>query len=232
VARAHKKLSAPGNTLPIHVRWNIRITAPCYHTLFTYIYYKEKRGHQAANVSRHIPQHMFRLFSKQFFFALIAFGLSSCDRFESRFYERIDECQINAIAHSTDTLILSELTDFDWDSVLFVPGNESVPVLAKEIEPILGRQTADLPTFTDRFYFLTADKSIIIMEISSTIHNHNPAVEFEHCNEDKHHYRKWLSRQESMFIAKTNVLIPGSGTLFLYPICLTRSIADSLPSLK
>lgn len=154
--------------------------------------------------------------------------LSSCDNFESKFYEHIDKGQINAIKDGSDTFVLSTATDFAWDSVVLIRGNESVPVFKEEIEQILNNKTGnkykaeDLPTNRDRFYFLTPKKDLIVKEISSGIHNHKPAFELESCMIDSTRERFWLSRKECKFILKTNVQKVGDGTVFMLPNCKTK----------
>ena len=155
--------------------------------------------------------------------------LSSCDSFENDFYNRIDQGQIKVIKNNAaDTFDLSVITPFDWDSVLIVNGNESVPITAEEIEPELKRQTTDLPTFKDRFYFLQHDKTIIIKEIESGIYSHKPAYDIELCLIDATRHRSWLSRQECKFKLLSNSKTNGEGTVFLFPPCNTTVIPDSL----
>jgi alpha-acetolactate decarboxylase len=97
--------------------------------------------------------------------------LSGCDNFEKKFYNAIDEGQVNAIKNKNDNKFdLAAITSFTWDSVLVIRGNESVPVFSEEIENDLKRPTTDLPVDKDRFYFLQHDKSIIIKELDSRVH--------------------------------------------------------------
>lgn len=159
-------------------------------------------------------------------FCLSAF-LSSCDNFESKFYQHIDSGQINAIKNGLDTFDLSVTTDFAWDSVVLVRGNESVPVFSDEIEQILNRDSGnkynaeDLSTNRDRFYFLTPGKKLVIKEISSGIY-HKPAFDIENCMIDSTKERNWLSKKECKFILKTNVQKAGEGTVFIFPSCKTK----------
>ena len=154
--------------------------------------------------------------------------LSSCDNFESKFYEHIDKGQINAIKNGFDTFNLSSVTDFEWESVVLIRGNESVPVFKEEIEQILNNKTGnkykaeDLSTNRDRFYFLTPKKELIIKEISSGIHNHKPEFDLESCMVDSTKERFWLSKKECKFILKTNVQKVGDGTVFMFPNCETK----------
>lgn len=66
--------------------------------------------------------------------------LASCDNFERRFYENIDQGQIIVIQNGTDTFDLATIADFEWDSVILIRGNESVPYFKEEIEAFLHQQ--------------------------------------------------------------------------------------------
>ena len=155
--------------------------------------------------------------------------LSSCDSFEKDFYNAIDQGQIRTIKKgSADTFDLAAITPFQWDSVLVITGNESVPVFSEEIETELHRETTDLPTFKDRFYFLQHDNTIITKEIASGIHSHKPAYDIELCLTDSTEPRSWLARQECKFKLMSNSKTIGDGTVFLFPPCKTTVIPDSL----
>lgn len=170
--------------------------------------------------------------------------LSSCNSFEKRFYNSIDTGQVNAIRNGSDTFDLSSITDFDWDSVILIRGNESVPVFKEEIEEMINScnsnidwedrrfndmqdlnliyKTEDLPINRDRFYFMTPERKIIEKEIESGINIHNPAFELQYCLVDTTRKGYWLSRGECRFTLKSNVSTAGEGTMFLYPNCLTK----------
>jgi len=176
--------------------------------------------------------------------------LASCDNFEKKFYDRIDQGQINAIKNGADTFDFASITDFEWDSVLLVRGNESVPehkefieeslnnkkskidweerAYGGKIDPRLTRKTKDLQINRDRFYFLTPEKKIIEKEIKSGINSHNPAFDLELCLLDSINKREWLSRKECKFILKSNVQTIGEGTVILYSRCRTEFSPDSL----
>ena len=176
--------------------------------------------------------------------------LTGCNSFEKRFYYRLDQGQINAIKNGADTLDLSTITDFEWDSVILIRGNESVPIFKEEIEEIINNRnseiywevrrfndkedpklifkTSDLPTFRDRFYFLTPNKKMIEKEIESGIYKHSPAFDMNNCLTDTINERYWLSKKECRFIVKSNVRKAGQGTVFLYPDCVTKFSPDSI----
>jgi hypothetical protein len=163
--------------------------------------------------------------------------LSGCDNFEKRFYNSIDTGQVNAIKKGADTFDLSTITDFEWDSVILIRGNESVPVEKDELEEIINNskeesklifKTQDLSTFKDRFYFLTPDKKMIEKEIESGIYKHHPPFDLEYCLIDTINERYWLSKKECKFIVKSNVRTVGQGSVFLYPNCLTKFSPDSI----
>lgn len=170
--------------------------------------------------------------------------LSGCDSFEKRFYEKIEQGQINAIKNGSDTFDLAKITNFEWDSVILIHGNESVPYIKEEIEEIINNRTSeihwedrrlkgkedpkliyktkDLQINRDRFYFLTPDKKMIEKEIKSGIHQHRPAFDLKNCLADSTNERYWLSKKECKFILKSNSRIAGQGTVFLYPNCKTK----------
>jgi len=127
---------------------------------------------------------------------------------------------------------LSTITDFEWDSVLLFRGNESVPISEKQIEPILKRKATELPTFVDRFYFLTSDKKIIIKEIKSGIHSHKPEFDIESCLPDSSDEWFWFSRKECKFILKSNSRKIGQGSVILFPRCNTKFSPDSIRFFK
>lgn len=154
--------------------------------------------------------------------------LASCDNFERRFYEKIDQGQLNAIQNGSDTFDLATITDFEWDSVILIRGNESEPYFKEEIEAFLHHQknevhwvykTTDLPINRDRFYFLTPDKKIIEKEIKSGITKHRPAFDLVYCSTDSNNKRFWLSKSECKFILTSNSRKAGQGTVFMYPAC-------------
>jgi hypothetical protein len=176
--------------------------------------------------------------------------LTGCNKFENRFYEKIDQGQANAIKNGSDTIDLATVTDFDWDSVMLIRGNESVPYFKEQIEEIINNRkseihwedrrfkdiddpklvykTTDLPTNRDRFYFLTPDKRIVEKEIRSGIYKHRPAFELIDCLIDSTNERYWLSKKECKFILKSNSQTVGQGTVFLYPACKTSFSQDSI----
>jgi hypothetical protein len=150
--------------------------------------------------------------------------LSNCDNFEREFYKKIDEVEKKAIENGFAYFDLSTITDFEWDSVLFIQGNKNIWIEYKEqIEEILhGREsdihwekrrfkgevdtsfrwhTTDLCPGRDRFFFLTPDKKIVEKEIK---HKQNGRFYFTYCDKHDslrtnwlHHF--WLSKQEANF---------------------------------
>ena len=160
---------------------------------------------------------------------LIAMFQFSCNSFENKFYKAIDEGEDRAIKTRNNTMLdLSAITDFKWDSVLVIKGNESVPVTAEEIQRDLHRATTDLPTFRDRFYFLQHDKTLIVKEIENSIESDKSGYDIELCLADSGKYRSWLSARECHFKLMTNSFTKHHGTIFLFPPCKTFVIPDSL----
>ena len=162
------------------------------------------------------------------FFCLII--LSSCDNFEKRLKQKKDEAYKNALENGTAYFDLSTITDFEWDSVLFFPGNRTVFTEYKEIieEVLHGREssihwehrrfgkkvdtsfrwhTTDLRAGRSRFFFLTPDKKIIEKEIKR-----QNGLFFEYCSKHDllrknwlHHF--WLSKEEANFLLLSRVRV-------------------------
>src|SRR5262245_24633493 len=101
---------------------------------------------------------------------LAAVFMLGCSDFESDLFGSITRGQERLI-HSKDgvTLDLAAVTPFDWDSVLVVIGNESVPVEADDIAQDLGSQTTALDLNTDRYYFRCVDGSTKVIETRSSV---------------------------------------------------------------
>ncbi|WP_342644855.1 hypothetical protein [Mucilaginibacter sp. CSA2-8R] len=162
----------------------------------------------------------------------IALFISSqfgCNNFEKKFYRAIEDGENRAIkTRNPTTFDLTSVTDFQWDSVLLIKGNESVPIFSEDIETSLHRKTTDLPVLRDRFYFLQHNKSLIVKEIKSSFNSNYPDYDLESCMIDSTHYREWLSRRECKFKLMTNSFTKGRGTIFLFPPCKTFIIPDSL----
>lgn len=158
---------------------------------------------------------------------------SSCDNFESEFYDRIEKGQIKAVKNGSDTFDLSTITDFEWDSVILISGNESVPVFRDEVEEILNKpnlkyMAEDLSVNRERFYFLTPKKEIITKTMNKGYKVHKQGFSLENCLIDTINERYWLSREECKFIVKTNSKKIGEGTVFLFPKCNTSLKAENI----
>ena len=164
----------------------------------------------------------------KFYSAIFILLLIGCNSFEKRFYSEIEQGEKNSILQKKLVIFdLSSITDFEWDSVYIVHGNESVPVFAEEIEVELKRKTTDLPTYKDRFYFLQQDKNVIVKEIEGMIY-HDPDVNIQFCLIDSSNSRPWLSRDESKFRLLSNSKRVGHGTIFLFSRCKTWVTDSSL----
>lgn len=160
---------------------------------------------------------------KSIFGLLILTSLFGCDSFERDFYSKIDNGQKIVIENkSSTTFDLSSVTPFDWTKVLIVLGNESVPVLASEIEQYLGRKTTDLELNMDRYYFFTPENELIIKDIESGIMVHYPAIEFEECIGEEEDFFKSYTKDEAIFTLVPNSKKIGGGTVFLFPNCETK----------
>lgn len=154
---------------------------------------------------------------------LILILFFGCDDFEEKFYAKIDASQKIAIDNNQPVKFnLEEVTDFEWNKMLHVSGNESVPIHSFEIEPTLNHKTTDLDTYKDRFYFLTFENELIIKEID---YQHSPTYEIEFCIKDSNNktdYYQWLSKEECEFTLIPNTKVSGTGTVFLFPKCDTK----------
>jgi hypothetical protein len=206
---------------------------------------RQAAGTLSATRPHEVRQH-FRKIKMRKIIAIIAIALlTSCNNFEKKFYQKIDEGQSNAIQKGFDIFDLSTITDFEWDSVFLVRGNESVPELKEEIDEILSDrrssihwedrrfngkvdtlfrwQTKDLPVDKDRFYFLTPEKKLVIKEIKSGIFKHKPAFEIKCscCEVNIHNFPtlRWFSKQECIFILTSNTQEVGTGTVWLKVNC-------------
>jgi hypothetical protein len=148
-------------------------------------------------------------------------SLLSCNSFETQFYKNVDSGQTSNIENKQPHIFdLASITDFQWDSVFYVAGNESVPIFADEIEEDLKRKTTDLSTYKDRFYFLQSNKNLVVKEISSGIFSHKPAFYITRCKLDSLNCRSWLSRAECIFTLGYNSDTIGNGTVTLVPKCI------------
>lgn len=163
---------------------------------------------------------------------------TSCNKFEKRFFNSLEESQKNAIKKGTDTFNLSTVTDFEWDSVMLIRGNESVPIFKEQIEedinnhissinweerrfsdyvdPMLIHKTTDLPTYRHRFYFHTPDNKIVEKQIK---YENGVYFSIEYCLDDSIKGNKWLSKEDCKFLVRTNSRTVGEGSLYLYPNC-------------
>lgn len=158
---------------------------------------------------------------------VIASIFSSCNKFEYKFYDKIDIAQKNAIEKNSPVIFdLNDVTDFDWIKMLHITGNESMPIHNFEIEPILGRQTKDLKTWKNRFYFLNSKNEIIVKDID---YQHYPSYSIEFCLKDsiKNIGYQWLSKDECKFTLVPNTKKAGTGMVFLFPVCNTKFDKDN-----
>ena len=169
-----------------------------------------------------------KLFGKNIPLLVISLLLLGCDDFENKFYKKIDASQKLAIDNNEPVKFsLNEVTDFEWSKMLHVSGNESVPVHNFEIEPVLNHKTTDLETYKDRFYFLNSQNELIVKEID---YQHSPAYEIERCIKDstnKSNHYQWLTKEECEFTLIPNTKVEGTGTVFLFPNCVTKFDKDN-----
>jgi len=161
------------------------------------------------------------------FIIIIAFIFSSCDKFEQELYDKIDVSQKIAIENNSPVIFdLNDVTDFEWIKMLHISGNESVPIHNFEIEPTLNRQTTDLKTWKNRFYFLNSKNELIVKDID---YQHYPSYSIEFCLKDsiKNSSYQWLSKDECKFSLVPNTKKPGTGMVYLFPDCNTKFDKDN-----
>ena len=158
------------------------------------------------------------------FIALILFLLilSSCDNFQEKLFNKIDI--VNQSETLEDTFDIAEITDFEWDSVLLIMGNESTIQDKEYVEDILNNKmielhweedkwiidknkksihkSDELPIERDGFYFLTNDKKIIVKEIDH--YNENQGRDYKLINLSKDTIIKtnWISRKDSKIVIR------------------------------
>ena len=158
------------------------------------------------------------------FIALILFLLilSSCDNFQEKLFNKIDIVKQSETLE--DTFDIAEITDFEWDSVLLIMGNESTIQDKEYVEDILNNKiielhweedkwiidknkkgihkSDELPIERDGFYFLTNDKKIIVKEIDH--YNENQGRDYKLINLSKDTIIKtnWISRKDSKIVIR------------------------------
>ena len=158
------------------------------------------------------------------FIALILFLLilSSCDNFQEKLFNKIDIVKQSETLE--DTFDIAEITDFEWDSVLLIMGNESTIQDKEYVEDILNNKiielhweedkwiidknkkgihkSDELPIERDGFYFLTNDKKIIVKEIDH--YNENKGRDYKLINLSKDTIIKtnWISRKDSKIVIR------------------------------
>ena len=152
---------------------------------------------------------------------VVIIGFTSCNSFEAKYYEQVKTVYFN----NSDIFDLTAVTDFQWDSVLIVRGNESVPVFKELIDESLNRRESlihweerrfknvidtsfryrvkkDIPTNKDRFYFLTPDKTIIEKTMSHKANWKNDIGYWIHYDREYKFEGYWLSKEECKFKVK------------------------------
>ncbi len=158
------------------------------------------------------------------FIALILFLLilSSCGNFQEKLFNKIDIVKQSETLE--DTFDIAEITDFEWDSVLLIMGNESTIQDKEYVEDILNNKmielhweedkwiidknkkgihkSDELPIERDGFYFLTNDKKIIVKEIDH--YNENQGRDYKLINLSKDTIIKtnWISRKDSKIVIR------------------------------
>lgn len=159
---------------------------------------------------------------------ILLIGLfSSCTsyQFENKFYDKLEDgIKQYKLTRQPVKFNLTDITDFEWDRMILIRGNESVPVLAEEIEKFIGQKTTDLGLNKDRFYFF--NHNMLTKEIEISHDYNNQAFSIEACSEQSN----FLTVQESNFKLIPNTLTVKTGTVYLYPTC--KKIPEALLNSK
>jgi hypothetical protein len=150
---------------------------------------------------------------------IIVYLVTSCDNFQDKLFTEIELREVNKI--KSDTFNLDIITNFKWDSCLYVRGNESVPELKEFIEETLNNKKSkiswedresgvvdktlkykseDLPVDYDRFYFLTPEKEIITKDIDHYGLNKGKYFELINFSKDTSNKSNWFSRKNSKIV--------------------------------
>lgn len=160
------------------------------------------------------------LYSASCLLMLLLFSACS-NSFEHKFYSGLELGLSSYSVKKKPVLFnLSHFTDFDWEKLIIIYGNESVPVLAEEIEHKIGYKTTDLSLNKDRFYFFKNNQLVKEIEIKSGYYTQ--AYLIEYCNDSS----IVLTKQDCRFKLVANDMTPKKGTIYLYPPC--RNIPDIL----
>lgn len=91
-------------------------------------------------------------------------------------------------------------------------GNESVPIIVKEITPIIPEENEELPVDYDRFYFFLNNKLIKKFDLFNDCNAQQ--YDLAYCGNIK------LKKSDCIFRMKSNVKHLKSGTVFLVPQCM------------
>jgi hypothetical protein len=130
------------------------------------------------------------------------------DQFENDFYH-----SLNKASHQTVSKFdLSEITHFEWDEMILLTGNESVPIFVKEITPLIPEENEELPVDFDRFYFFLNNKLIKKFDLFNDYHAQQYYL--ENCGNIK------LKKLDCIFRMKSNTKNRKEGTVVLVPQCM------------
>lgn len=171
---------------------------------------------------RYLPLLLMRNTQRIFEFLIISLLITGCNKFEQNLHLGIQKAAKTTLeANEPANFDLNSITDFEWDSVLVVLGNESVPVFRDEINYKLGQPANDLKTNRHRFYFITPKKEVVIKEVNSERFR-RPYVDFGCCIDDEGTTLFWLTNEENKFKIVPNMQTLSKGSIYLFPNCSTK----------
>ena len=145
--------------------------------------------------------------------------LVSCDNFQNRLYTEIN-LRDNG---KNDTFNLDIITDFQWDKALFYEGNESVFIHKEFIEETLNDKKSkiswedrrdgavdetlkyksnDIPSNTDRFYFLTSSNKLITKDIDHLAHNQGRYFKVINTSKDTSSKLNWILKEDCKIVCR------------------------------
>ena len=156
---------------------------------------------------------------------LIGLFTSCTSRFEKNFYYKLEEgIKEYKSTRQPVNFNLTDITNFKWDKMLVIIGNESVPVPAEDIEKLIGQRADDLGLNKDRFYFFSNSK--LTKEIEINHGYYDQAFSIENCSDQN----SFLLAKQCDFKLIPNTLTVKTGTVYLYPTC--KEIPEELLNSK
>lgn len=130
------------------------------------------------------------------------------DKFEIDFYNGLDKANYQTVSEFD----LSEITHFEWDEMILLTGNESVPIFVEQITPLIPEENEELPVDFDRFYFFLNNKLIKKFDLFND--SNTQQYYLENCGNMK------LKKSDCIFRMKSNTKNQKKRTVVLIPQCM------------